>query len=848
MNAPAVPRHTIPWWIEPFDDDWALSSLLERAAEHYGPNRAIHDGDGYVTHAEIARRSAHLRGAILDACPDGGRVVGCLSTLGPHWYAAVRAIFTSGLIYAALDPEAPDDRNQLCLDDCGADLIVADRSSIETARRLAGDRIPVVEIEQAEIDGMPRPAVEVSPDATAAYLFTSGSTGRPKAVIRSHRSYAHAAYAFGTTYEYRPDDVLLYPGSPAHVGTLNDAVTCLLCGHASIAVGTADFSVARVCDLLAAEGVTTTSFPPSLLRPVLQRLATTDAHALPLRQVMTSGAALQRVDISLFHEVLHPRAELWQNYGSTEAGPIIAAHYDAADADRAGGLPLRIPHPDCVVELVDADGVPVVDGEVGDVVIRSRYLADGYLVAPDDDHARFQSDERGRTYRIGDRGMRNEAGELILAGRNDRQISVHGRRFDLGEIEEAILRDPAWQAAVAVQVELQSGRLLLAALLEPAEPDAPDFTEVRARLADLLPAPFVPQRFHVVDTLPRTTTGKIDFRAAAELATATIVIEPTGLGGPPRGPAESWIADCWEHVLGITWPGRDESFTDLGGDSLAAIQLLLMLEQRFGVSLSLDRFAQAPTIADQVRLIERAEQGTNDPLVRLRTDGAGPLVVLIPGIGGHAWVYAELAHRLETVCDVVGVSLLDLSLEHETAVGPERIARLIVDLVQAEGADRPVVLGGFSFGGVVCCEVAAALEPTDVELDRILLMDPRPLDARTVTRRIRTWAKSMSQAVAPSNGAENRSPAAERLEAEVAAMNRLLSSTYPLPPTPLGTTAVSWLATRTGQADIAGRRDLLGRTPSTIDLVEFDCGHLDILRGSHVGRTAAWLDDQLDRD
>lgn len=835
------------FWHKPFDDAWTLSSLLDETSVLHGQRVALFsESHGSLTHGQIRERAARLRGAIREVAGSGTRTVACLASLNAPLYLAAHAIFTSGYGYAALEPDAPDSRNLMCLDDCGADIIIADGESAERAERLAGGTRRIIRIEEALERGTAIEAVRTDPSAPAAFIFTSGSTGRPKAVVRSHRSLARAIYCLGKNYRYGPTETMLYPGSPGHVGSLNDVLSCLLTGMKSIPNDIRRIDFQTICRLLVDHEVTILAVPPSLLRLLLRELSPLRSK-LSLGRIIASGEPLLRSDIALCVESIGERCELWQNYGSTETGPMYAGRYTLADARGTGPLPLRTAHHGCRIEIISSGGA-VAAGEPGSIRVRSEYLADGYLNAPAEQNARFGRDEAGAFFDIGDQASMNGGGELFVHGREDRQIKLHGRRLELGDVESAILTDRTWSEAVVVQARPAglgaSGTLV--GLLRPASAGTVDLRGLRERLAGVLPLAAIPRRFLVVAELPRTTTGKVDLSAVQRLAEASVGGRPAGAGGPPQGVVENWIADCWEYVLGVACPGREDSFLDLGGDSLAAIELSIQLEKRAGVRLPIDRIMQHPTIARQVVALESASGGRPSPIIRLRSDGAGPVLLMFPGVGGHAWVFAELCRRLTVPCDFMAVSLVDLTGGERRRLTHAAMLELVAATFRETDPSRKVILGGFSFGAVIATHLAGELRQSGCPLDRLLLLDPCPLVFRSPinlplsVRQIRGFIRRVT-ARPPLSEAESA------LERQVNAMDRALSGLYRRTPKCPLEIPVSVMLSSEGVRDLGGASELFGRALSGVDLVTDDSSHLELVRPPNVDRAARWLESVLRR-
>lgn len=843
------------WPGQNFDTRWTIASLLEETSRSHSDRVAIvGDAFGTVTHGQIRDAGARLRAELRATIGPRRVAVACLAGLDLSWYVAIHAIFGSEFIYAALEPEAPDARNAECLDACAAEAVVADRRFLDRARRIAGPSRAVLCIDDAIESRVAGAGVSVpEPNEPAALIFTSGSTGRPKAVVRSHRSLAHAMYCFAANYAYSIEDVNLYPGSPGHIGSLNDALCCMVTGYASIPVDIADIDLERVRRRLREDRVTAMPMSPSLLRLLLRDLKG-DLDAPALRLVWGSGEPLLRSDLELFFKVFPTgRCRIAQNYGSTETGPMYSGFYRREHVAGEGPLPLDRPHRDTSIVVESESGAPAQPGEIGAIVVRSEYLADGYLAADRDEQGKFGIDGHGRYFRIGDRGWFDGRGALFVAGRADRQIKLHGRRIELGDVESAILSSGGHGEAAVVKVERERGGPMLVGVLGGASTrrDAGEgladgaASALRERLERCLPAAAVPHRFLNVPSLPRTVTGKVDYAAVQRLASSSVRADVLGTGGPPIGIVESWIADCWQFVLDIPRPGRDESFLSLGGDSLAAIELALLLERRFGLRLSLDAIVQHPTIAEQAQAIELGTEREFHPLVRLKSDDRGPVCLLIPGLGGHAWVFAELARMTTAACEIRSLSLGDVLALAGDETGPVALAALIGSAL-GDVADRPLLIGGYSFGAIVALHVVASWARSPLRPSGLLLLDPAPSPFAPTAHRLGLSVLRLVRSRSRPDRNRATSMAGSELAEQIATTSRWLQRRFLPPPKSVPPIPTRMVLSRGGTRLLRGKLRIAGLAAAELRPELMDVEHLDVLRLPHVGRTAAWLDRSVD--
>jgi acyl carrier protein len=225
----------------------------------------------------------------------------------------------------------------------------------------------------------------------------------------------------------------------------------------------------------------------------------------------------------------------------------------------------------------------------GELLIGGEGVTRGYFDRPELTAERFVTDAHGaRWYRTGDLVRRHADGAIEFLGRIDHQVKIRGHRIELGEIETALAQQPGVKDCVVVAREDRLlGYVTAQAGVNP-EPEA-----MRAALALQLPEVMVPQTVLVLPALPMTPNGKIDRRALPE-PNAVIAVRPTT--SSPQGELEKTIAAIWQDVLGLPQVGATENFFDLGGHSLAVVQVQRRLREACGREVSITDMFRLPTI------------------------------------------------------------------------------------------------------------------------------------------------------------------------------------------------------------------------------------------------------------
>ena len=302
-------------------------------------------------------------------------------------------------------------------------------------------------------------------------------------------------------------------------------------------------------------------------------------------------------------------------YGSTETDVVLQHFIDQTTPVGEGRVPLGYPVDEARALVVDDDGVEVRDGEVGELAIRSRYLALGYWGEPALTRAVFGDPGAGeeRTYHTGDMARRRPDGSVEHCGRKEWYAMIRGYRVDVGEVEHALRSMPAIADAVVVpwQQSAEAGGTRLVAYCVGPEPP-PASGEIRAFLQARLPAYMIPGTFVVLATLPRTPNGKVD-RGALPLPASARPEAPMPVVAP-RTPVEARLATLWAAVLGLERIGVHDNFLDLGGDSLRAMQIASRVQDTWQVDIPLGALFGAASIADMAALVTEYLTRAEEPL------------------------------------------------------------------------------------------------------------------------------------------------------------------------------------------------------------------------------------------
>jgi amino acid adenylation domain-containing protein len=582
-------------------------SLVDETIDISPGSVAVRTADGDLTYRELSVRAERVarRLRLLGVKP--GDLVGQCVDRSASLVVAALAIFKAGAAYVAIDARYPDERVKWMLDDSGAAAVVTDAGS---AARLGahGNRPGVVVTSDGELidDSVPdsREPLPGPPRSTdlAYVVYTSGSTGRPKGVTVEHASLANLVEWHRAAFELGDRDRCTQIASPGFDAAVWEIWPALASGSA-IHVVPEDLRVdpVRLRDWLVAAGITVTFLPTAVAEGVLS-LGWPDDCAL--RYLLTGGDALSRRPLpGLGFTVVN-------NYGLSETAVVATSGPVAPDGE---GLPtIGYPIAGAVVEVVDEHLRPVEPGVEGELLIGGVALARGYLNRPELTAERFLDGENGRRYRTGDRVRQRSNGEIDFLGRVDDQLAIRGFRVEPGEVVSALNSHRAIEASVVIGVGSSSAERQLVAYVVPSGSERPDESELAEFLGAFLPDYMVPSRYVLLDRLPVTQHGKIDRAALPAPAEATA--KANG-GRAPATPVEEATASVVAELLNLEEIGVDQDFFLLGGHSMFGAQLIVRIEEMFGVEIDLRYLFDHPTVAQIAAAVE--SEMTSDEVDRL---------------------------------------------------------------------------------------------------------------------------------------------------------------------------------------------------------------------------------------
>lgn len=684
----------------PFDLLDAESTVGERFREvalRRGAATAVVDGDHRISYAELLQRAEAVARGLRSRCGTAGGVVAICQPSSLATIETLLGALLGEFAYFCLDPSFPAPQRAKLLQAVGPVTLEGPGLSL------------------GELSHYSTPLETRGPAGVAALYATSGSTGEPKMVALSHRAILFDIGRQTNDLYLGPDDRFDSLFSYAFSASLATTFGALLNG-AEVHCYDTRHNMTGLPGWLAHSRITISTMTVSMLRH-LCLLGCRTPILSEMRLLSVGGEAIHPADVEAFRSVF-PASCVLQNAMAATETRTYAQYFVPPSGTVESPVPIGFPVAGKDVLLLDEQGAPAPPGCEGEIAVRSRYLADGYANDARLTAIKFHPQEDGLLlYRTGDRGVFRPDGCLVFLGRTDSQAKVRGHRVELDHIAQVLELHPEVQTSVVVTCPDSGGNDQLVAYVV-ARPDC-HLTQkpLRDFLRTQLPGYAVPSSFVFLPELPLNANFKVDRRRLPTPYLAPIDEEVSA-----SGETIEVLRNIWKTVLQCSDVADEDSFDDLGGDSLNGVRVLVAVHERLGCDLPPDTLHRFPAFRLFAECVEGAVQcdASREGVVAFKSGGAGCPFFFAPGLNGSTFGYRHLADHLDTLHAAYGLNIRSwFTLLSEASV--ESMAEnYVTEIERVVPPGGKVIVVGHSFGGTIAFEVASQLRKRGI-------VDPLPV-------------------------------------------------------------------------------------------------------------------------
>ncbi|MEK6256082.1 MAG: non-ribosomal peptide synthetase, partial [Chloroflexota bacterium] len=628
----------------------SVADRFETVVERYPDNIAISEDKQQITYRELNESANRLANSILSRVEEGDRSpIPFLAGYGISSIVTLLAIMKTGHPYVPLNPTFPVERNNLLLADMGAKLLVSDSqySSKVAHFQDAQSTLDVLYLDSLDPSASPEnPGIVLSPKDLLNISYTSGSTGNPKGGVSNQLYWTYQISFRVNEWYITPEDRIPLLSNFSFGASLGPILSAFFSGARVCLFDFSSENLIDTIDWLHKIKATIFRSTPSTFRTIFGEVpeSTKFEH---LRMIGLAGGPVSKRDVALYRAHTRESCILSHQLASTEAGYLTRYRIDHSTPVDEEILPVGYPIEGKQVRLLDDDGNQVAQGEVGEIVVTSRFLRSGYWNRPALTDEIFRPDPNDAESRIlytSDLGRLRADGALEFFGRKDNMVKIRGFRVETVEVESFLYKHSAVKQVAVIGQPLPHApeNKQLVAFMVPHQDQEVNGKELRLFLAEKVPDYMIPSRFAFLDALPLNPNGKIDYQALIKFE-----IKRPDLSNQyvePENDLEIRLKSIWEDLLGISSIGVLDNFFELGADSLLARRLFLRIEEVFGRKFPLSILVEASNIRQQAEILSTEDFQPNwSPLVPVQPDGDQTPVFCLAGKGGNPLRFRLLA-------------------------------------------------------------------------------------------------------------------------------------------------------------------------------------------------------------
>ena len=515
--------------------DFLIHHMLRTSVRHLADKEALVHGDQRLSYREVAKRCSGLAQGLRRAGLLRGDRIGIYLEPSVAQVISIFGVSEAGGVFVPINATLFPEQVGHIAKDCGMKGLITTAAKFSTLAPLLKE-LPALEFVILTGEGnAPQTALPVqrledlydlatppewreqsiSKDL-AAILYTSGSTGKPKGVMLSHANVMAGSKIVSTYLGITSSERILAVLPFSFDAGMNQLMTAFEQGGTIVLI---NFIFAReVVQMLLKERITGLAGVPTLWSLLAQPNSTLQKQPLPdLRYITNTGGAMPQAVLKVLRHALST-TKVFLMYGLTEA--FRSTYLPPEELDRRP-TSMGKAIPDTEILVLKEDGSPCAPGEVGELVHRGPTVSLGYWNRPEDTARALRPNpilppQMGDCERVcysGDLVKTDDDGFLYFIGRRDAMIKSSGFRISPSEIEEVLFQTGKVRGAAAIGIPDEVLGQVVKVFVVPKDGAPVDSQELLSICAEKMPRYMVPKFLEVLEELPKTSSGKVDYPA-----------------------------------------------------------------------------------------------------------------------------------------------------------------------------------------------------------------------------------------------------------------------------------------------------------------------------------------------
>lgn len=583
-----------------------IATLFEEQASLTPNNIALVFENKSLTYQELNEKSNQLAYYLRRNEITNNSIVGIMVGRSLEMIIAILAVLKSGGAYIPIDPDYPSDRIDYLLENSNCSILLTQNDFLNKVR--INCKKVDISLSNQEIYTLPKSnlASISKPNDLSYLIYTSGSTGKPKGAMLTHKALVNLTYYCNQVIPYlknRENKAIVSVTTVSFDIFIYETLISLQRGLKLVIANNNEQTISHCLDkLIEKENIEIIQTTPSRMQLFYNQLDDMP-HLANLKYIILAGEPLPILLKNNLQELTH--GKIFNGYGPSETTVFSTL----TDVSNQKEITIGKPLGNTQIYILDKYLKPCPIGVTGEIYISGDGVGLGYMQNADLTAKSFIGNPfipNTIMYKTGDLGTYQENGEILCLGRADHQVKIRGLRIELEEIEAILLEHPSIKNCVTVKKVSPEGHEFLCAYYTSFENI--NSADLRNALAHKLPNYMVPQYFVRLEALPYTPNGKIDKKALPEpdfanLGTKHNIVEP-------RNEIEQTLINILKDLLKLNQISMEDSFYDLGGDSLSAIRLCSILYHKMHIQIAVKDILTYPVIMNLSNFISSQIQAT----------------------------------------------------------------------------------------------------------------------------------------------------------------------------------------------------------------------------------------------